>query len=66
MVHRDMKPGNLLVDGAGKVYVADFGLAKVASDPGVTSAGDVLGTVRYMSPEQAAARHDLVDPRSDV
>jgi serine/threonine protein kinase len=66
VVHRDVKPGNLLVDGAGKVYVADFGLAKVSADPGMTATGDVLGTVRYMSPEQALARHDLVDHRSDV
>jgi serine/threonine protein kinase/Flp pilus assembly protein TadD len=66
VVHRDVKPANLLVDGAGKVYVADFGLAKLAADPGVTGTGDLLGTVRYMSPEQANARHDLVDHRSDV
>jgi serine/threonine protein kinase/tetratricopeptide (TPR) repeat protein len=66
IVHRDVKPGNLLVDGRGEVFVADFGLAKVVSDPGVTGAGDLLGTVRYMSPEQAGAKHDLVDHRSDV
>jgi serine/threonine protein kinase/Flp pilus assembly protein TadD len=66
VVHRDVKPSNLLVDGRGQVYVADFGLAKLATDPGVTGTGDLLGTVRYMSPEQADAKHDLVDHRSDV
>ncbi len=66
IVHRDVKPGNLLVDARGAVFVADFGLARIASDPGVTGTGDLLGTPRYMSPEQAAARHNLVDHRSDV
>jgi serine/threonine protein kinase/tetratricopeptide (TPR) repeat protein len=66
IVHRDVKPGNLLIDGRGEVFVADFGLAKVSSDPGVTSPGDLLGTLRYMSPEQAGARHDLVDHRADI
>ncbi len=66
IVHRDVKPGNLLVDERGELYVADFGLAKLAADPGMTGTGDVLGTLRYMSPEQADAKHDLVDHRSDV
>lgn len=66
IVHRDVKPGNLLIDGRGEVFVADFGLAKVATDPGITGTGDMLGTLRYMSPEQAGAQYDLVDHRSDI
>jgi WD40 repeat protein/Flp pilus assembly protein TadD/tRNA A-37 threonylcarbamoyl transferase component Bud32 len=66
IVHRDVKPGNLMVDGRGHLWVTDFGLAQVAADPGQTHTGDLLGTPRYMSPEQALAKHGLVDHRTDV
>src|SRR5262249_5017855 len=66
IVHRDVKPANLLVDGAGKLYVSDFGLARFGPDAGLTVSGDLLGTLRYMAPEQALARHGLVDHRADV
>jgi Flp pilus assembly protein TadD len=66
IVHRDVKPANLLVDDAGKLYVSDFGLARVGPDAGLTVSGDLLGTLRYMAPEQALARHGLVDHRADV
>jgi len=66
VVHRDVKPGNLLLDGRGSLWVADFGLAKFGADVGVTMTGDLLGTLRYMSPEQALAKHGLVDHRTDV
>lgn len=66
IVHRDIKPSNLILDHTAKVWVADFGLARVQNGPGVTMTGDVVGTLRYMSPEQAAGRHAEVDGRTDV
>jgi tetratricopeptide (TPR) repeat protein/serine/threonine protein kinase len=66
IVHRDVKPGNLMVDQHGKLWVADFGLARFGPDAGLTLSGDLLGTLRYMAPEQALARHGLVDHRADV
>lgn len=56
IVHRDVKPGNLLLDGAGRVAVADFGIARIASDSALTQTGQVLGTAAYLSPEQALGR----------
>jgi serine/threonine protein kinase len=66
VVHRDIKPANLLLDDRGNLWVADFGLARVHAEAGLTMTGDVLGTLRYMSPEQALARRGLVDHRTDV
>ena len=66
IVHRDIKPANLMIDGAGKLWVTDFGLARTTTDGGLTMTGDVLGTLRYMSPEQALAKHCLVDHRTDI
>ena len=66
VVHRDIKPSNLLVDEAGKVWVTDFGLAQVESDAGLTMTGDVLGTLRYMSPEQALGQPVGIDHRTDI
>jgi tetratricopeptide (TPR) repeat protein len=65
VVHRDLKPQNILLDEAENVYVSDFGLAKsLESDSGMTFTGQYLGTPRYMSPEQAEAKP--VDHRSDL
>jgi serine/threonine protein kinase len=66
IVHRDIKPANLMIDGNGSLWVTDFGLARTAADAGLTMTGDVLGTLRYMSTEQALAKHGLVDHRTDV
>jgi hypothetical protein len=66
VIHRDVKPANLLVDGRGNVWVTDFGLAQFHADPGLTQSGDVLGTLRYMSPEQAGGQRVLIDHRTDV
>ncbi|MGQ0678229.1 MAG: protein kinase domain-containing protein [Actinomycetota bacterium] len=63
IVHRDVKPANIMIDDAGLVKVADFGIAKTSSD-GLTIAGSVMGTVAYLSPEQAAG--EAVDPRTDI
>jgi WD40 repeat protein len=66
IVHRDIKPGNLLLDQAGRLWVTDFGLARTVNDTGLTLTGDLMGTLRYMSPEQALAKHGLVDHRTDI
>jgi WD40 repeat protein/serine/threonine protein kinase len=66
VLHRDIKPANLMLDGRGHLWVADFGLARFGDDHGLTMSGDLLGTLRYMSPEQALARPGAIDHRTDV
>lgn len=66
IVHRDVKPGNLLLDAAGTVWVADFGLAFHRDDATITADGAILGTPRYMAPEQAGGGSKDVDARADV
>jgi predicted Ser/Thr protein kinase len=67
VIHRDLKPGNILVDPQGAPRILDFGIARLAEDDtGMTQQGQVLGTVPYMSPEQLAGRTREVDTRSDV
>jgi serine/threonine protein kinase len=56
IVHRDIKSSNLLLDTQGKVWVTDFGLAQIESNTELTMTGDVIGTLRYMSPEQATGK----------
>jgi serine/threonine protein kinase/tetratricopeptide (TPR) repeat protein len=66
VVHRDVKPANLLLDARGDLWVTDFGLAQFHSGAELTLTGDLVGTLRYMSPEQARSRHALVDHRTDI
>ncbi|MFH1417650.1 MAG: protein kinase, partial [Planctomycetota bacterium] len=66
MVHRDLKPSNLMLSTDGRAIVLDFGLVKTTSDQSVTATGSLLGTYRYMSPEQVGAKRIKIDARSDV
>jgi len=66
VVHRDIKPANLMFDAGGKIWLTDFGLAHIESNETLTVSGDLLGTLRYMSPEQAGGQACLVDFRSDI
>ena len=66
ILHRDIKPANLLLDDQGQLWVTDFGLAQVQGSPGLTLTGDILGTLRYMSPEQALAKRVVIDGRTDI
>src|SRR5262249_23629964 len=66
VIHRDVKPGNLIVDLRGHLWIADFGLARLQGGSDLPRTGDRLGTLRYMSPEQALAGRALLDHRTDV
>jgi WD40 repeat protein/serine/threonine protein kinase len=81
ILHRDIKPGNLLLDDQGQLWVTDFGLAQVRGNrdglesakpdlqsvnPCLTLTGDIVGTLRYMSPEQALGKRVVIDGRTDI
>jgi WD40 repeat protein/serine/threonine protein kinase len=66
IVHRDIKSANLMLDGEGHLWITDFGLARIDGECGMTLTGDLVGTLRYMSPEQALGKRQMVDGRTDV
>lgn len=66
VVHRDVKPSNLLFSADGQVLLSDFGLALIAEEPGMTRTGEVLGTPFYMAPEQVTPGLHEVDGRTDI
>ncbi len=66
IIHRDIKPSNLLLSLDGRIMLLDFGLAKSKGDLSVTGTGSLIGTLRYMSPEQAMAKRMKVDHRTDI
>src|SRR5262249_43261250 len=66
VIHRDIKPSNLLLDREGIVWLTDFGLAKRADEVTMTASGTLMGTPRYMSPEQAESLQRSIDHRTDI
>jgi predicted outer membrane repeat protein len=67
LLHRDLKPGNILIDATGEPHIADFGLArKIGMDGGLTMSGQIMGTPHYMSPEQARGENKNLTPSADI
>ena len=66
VIHRDVKPANLLLSPDGRLSINDFGLARVLEQPGMTTSGEFVGSPLYMSPEQIAAGRVPLDHRSDI
>ena len=66
VIHRDIKPGNMILSGDARIMITDFGLAKCSDDESVTVPGVFMGAIRYVSPEQAMAGRVRVDRRTDI
>ncbi len=66
IIHCDLKPGNLLLDGAGRILVTDFGLARSIVDDSTTRDGSIEGTAPFMAPEQVSPHWGIIGPQTDV
>jgi eukaryotic-like serine/threonine-protein kinase len=66
VLHRDIKPSNLMLGDDGNLFVTDFGLARIEAEASITMTGNIVGTLRYMAPEQALAKRVVIDHRADV
>lgn len=66
VVHRDVKPANLLLSNTGVLCLTDFGVARLAEEPGLTATGAIIGTPAYMAPEQVLGARGDIDARTDI
>src|ERR1700757_4876581 len=66
VLHRDVKPGNILITAEDFAYLVDFGIANAASEEKLTQMGHVLGTLAYMAPERLMSENEVVTPRADI